>query len=111
MDTVFIANGLAATETTYRSAKVEQDYSQGTTMEVAASRVLPYDLESTRHVAWRHFNDVLSKMPDRVFFEYHEKQKVRRSTESASRFCIAEQLTSRSMNSLFRTRRWTAWMT
>lgn len=76
MDAVFIANGLAGTETTYRSAKVEQDDARGTTMEVAASRVLPYDLEPVRRVAWRHFNDVLSRMPDRVFFEYHGEQKV-----------------------------------
>lgn len=76
MDAVFIANGLAATEKTYRSAKVEQDDGNGMTMELAASKALPFALESTGPVVWRHFNDLLPKMPDRVYFEYHDERQV-----------------------------------
>jgi hypothetical protein len=84
MDAVFVANGLAATEKTYRSAKVEQDDENGMTMELAASKALSFDLESTGRVVWRHFNDLLPKMPDRVYFEYHDERQVR----SASFSCM-----------------------
>lgn len=76
MDAVFIANGLATMEKTYRSAKVEQDDEDGTTMELAASKVLPYDLESTKRVAWRHFVDSHPKLPDRTSFQFRDERKV-----------------------------------
>lgn len=77
MDAVFIANGLAKAEKAYRSAKVEEDEAQGTTMELVASKVLPYDMEATRRIVWRHFNDFLPQMPDRRFFQYRDDREVR----------------------------------
>lgn len=76
MDTTFIANGLATTEKAYRSAKVEQDNPRQATMELVASKLLPFDLESTRRAVWHHFVDLYSKMPDRASFVYKDKQQV-----------------------------------
>jgi hypothetical protein len=76
MDVAFIANGLATTEKAYRSAKVEQDNSRQATMELVASKLLPFEMESTRRAVWHHFVDLYSKMPDRASFVYQDKQKV-----------------------------------
>lgn len=76
LDAVFAANGLAATEKTYRRAKVEQDEANGTVMELVSNKLLPYALEATQTVAWRHFRDLVSQMPDRAFFKYRDARKV-----------------------------------
>jgi hypothetical protein len=76
IDGIFAANGLAATEKAYRSARVEQDESSGVNMELVASIMLPYDLEATQRVVWEHFGRTLPHMPDRTFFQYHDKIKV-----------------------------------
>lgn len=77
VDALFAANGLAATEKAYRSAKVEQDEVNGTVMELVASKVLPYAMEATKTAAWHHFGDLVSQMPDRSFFQYRDERRVR----------------------------------
>lgn len=77
IDGIFTTNGLAATEKAYRSARVEQDEASGVNMELVASIVMPYDLEATQRVVWEHFGRTLPHMPDRTFFQYHDKIKVR----------------------------------
>lgn len=79
LDAVFAANGLAGTEKTYRRAKVEQDEANGTVMELVSNKLLPYTMEATQSVAWRHFRDSLPQMPDRAFFKYRDPRKVRLS--------------------------------
>lgn len=76
IDGIFDANGLAVTDKSYRSAKVEQDEASGVNMELVASIVLPYDLQAAQRVVWQHFSRTLPHMPDRTFFQYHAKNKV-----------------------------------
>jgi len=84
LDAVFAANGLAGTEKTYRRAKVEQDEANGTVMELVSNKLLPYTMEATQAVAWRHFRDSLPQMPDRAFFKYRDPRKVRLSLSPPS---------------------------
>lgn len=76
MDVLLASNGLTASDKTFRSAKVEQIDARKTSMELAASKALPFDLESTARVAWRHFVDLHPKMPDRASFQFRDGQKV-----------------------------------
>jgi len=76
VDALFAANGLAATEKAYRSAKVEQDEMNGTVMELVASKVLPHAMEATKTAAWHHFGNLVSQMPDRSFFKYRDERRV-----------------------------------
>jgi hypothetical protein len=84
LDAVFAANGLAGTEKTYRRAKVEQEEANGTVMELVSNKLLPYTMEATQAVAWRHFRDSLPQMPDRAFFKYRDPRKVRLSLSPPS---------------------------
>jgi hypothetical protein len=76
MDAVFVANGLAKAEQAYRSAKVSQDQVNGTMMELVASKVMPYSMDATARVVWRHFNDFLPQMPDRKSFQFRNEREV-----------------------------------
>lgn len=76
VDAVFSANGLAAMEKAYRSAKVEQDSTNGTVMEFVASKILASDLNAAHSAAWRHFGFSQSLMPYRTLSEYQDECKV-----------------------------------
>lgn len=76
IDSLFVANGLAATEKSYRSARVEQNETTGTMIEFVASKAFPHPMELTESIVWRHFGYSQRDMPDRTLFRYHDNYKV-----------------------------------
>lgn len=88
VDAVFSANGLSRIDKAYRSAKVEQDSTNGTGLEFVASKLLASDVNTVHQAAWRHFGYSQPQMPYRTLSEYHDERKVvslaRRALAAAS---------------------------
>jgi hypothetical protein len=76
MDAVFRANGLSAIDSAYRSARVDQDETNGTVLEFVSSKMMKSDVHTAHQVAWRHFGYSQPQMPYRTLSEYHDERKV-----------------------------------
>ncbi|KAF1321822.1 hypothetical protein FI667_g11702, partial [Globisporangium splendens] len=80
IDTVFAANGLARIETTYTDARMRRDRvnadspnGSGLHLEIAATKLLPFDLEATNEAVWHHFVFGKETNPNRYYTEQTPK--------------------------------------